>query len=425
MSVFDMHKSGSWNYRPVFFLAMVSFLFFLYWASQSEIDQFVRGQGRVITPGKNKNIQHLEGGILADILVREGQQVKTGDVLFILSNQSAESDLQETRVQINALTLRLARLDAEKEREETVNFPKEIADTVPSLVINELALFKSRTNQRDDQIQALEEKANQKRLKLVELKTQFEDLSKELGIAQEQFRINQRLLKSGAVSETRYLDSKSKVSNFNTRLSLVRKKIPITEAELAENEANIQEALRKHESEVLDEISNVKVEMQQLDERIKMHFDKVNRTAILSPDDGEIVTIYYNTIGGTIRSGDVIAELAPSDKELIVEARISTSDRGKLWVGLPANIKITAYDYSIYGSLEGRVEAISADSLLDEQGRSYYRVRISLKQQQIREGLPIRAGMQTEVNVLTGKKKVMDIILNPLKRSFDNALGAT
>ncbi len=425
MTVFDMHKSGSWNYRPVFFLCMVSFLLFIFWATQSEIDQFVRGQGRVITPGKNKNIQHLEGGILADILVKEGQIVKKGDVLFVLSNQSAESDLQETRIQVQSTQLRLARLEAELEQKDTVNFPEELAEKFPSLVINELALFKSRLSRRNEQIQALEEQANQKRLKLVELKTQYEDLDKELSIAQEQFRINQKLLQSGAVSETRYLDSKSKVSNFNTRLSSVRKKIPISEAELAETEANIQETFRKHETEVLDEISEVKVQIQQLEERIKSQLDKVQRTAILAPDDGEIVTIYYNTIGGTIRSGDVIAELAPSNKELIVEARISTADRGKLWEGLPANIKITAYDYSVYGSLEGRVEAISADSIMDEQGRSYYRVRISLKQQQISEGMPVRAGMQTEVNILTGKKKVLDIILNPLKRSLDNALGAT
>jgi|TARA_R110002126_G_scaffold13118_3_gene56845 HlyD family secretion protein/adhesin transport system membrane fusion protein len=425
MSVFDMHKSGSWNYRPVFFLAMLSFILCLVWASQSEIDQYVRGQGRVITPGKNKNIQHLEGGILADILVHEGQDVKKGDVLFVVSNITAESELKESRVHIDALQLRLARLAAELKMEDTVNFPKEIADKVPSLVINELALFQSRLDRRQEQIQGLEEKSNQKRLRLVELKTQFQDLSKELHITQEQFRINQRLLKSGAISETRYLDSKSKVSNFNTRLSSVRKKIPIIDAELSEFEANIQEALSKHESEVLDEISTVKVEIQQLQERMKLYLDKVQRTAILAPDDGEIVTVYYNTIGGTIRSGDVIAELAPANKELIVEAKISTSDRGKLWVGLPANIKITAYDYSIYGSVEGRVEAISADSLVDENGRNYYRVRISLKEQQLRVDMPIRAGMQTEVNVLTGKKKVMDIILNPLKRSFDTALGAT
>lgn len=425
MTVFDMHKSGSWNYRPVFFLCMVSFLLFIFWATQSEIDQFVRGQGRVITPGNNKNIQHLEGGILADILVKEGQIVKRGDVLFVLSNQSAESDLQETRIQMQTTQLRLARLEAELEQNDTVNFPEDLAEKFPSLIINELALFKSRLSRRNEQIQALEEQANQKRLKLVELKTQYEDLDKELSIAQEQFRINQKLLQSGAVSETRYLDSKSKVSNFNTRLSSVRKKIPISEAELAETEANIQETFRKHETEVLDEISEVKVQIQQMEERIKSQLDKVQRTAILAPDDGEIVTIYYNTIGGTIRSGDVIAELAPSNKELIVEARISTADRGKLWEGLPANIKITAYDYSVYGSLEGRVEAISADSIMDEQGRSYYRVRISLKQQQISEGMPVRAGMQTEVNILTGKKKVLDIILNPLKRSLDNALGAT
>ncbi|MAH05879.1 MAG: hypothetical protein CL561_10005 [Alphaproteobacteria bacterium] len=425
MTVFDMHKSGSWNYRPVFFLCMLSFLLFLIWATQSEVDQFVRGQGRVITPGKNKNIQHLEGGILADILIKEGQMVKKGDVLFILSNQSAESDLQETRIQIESQQLRLARLEAELLMKDTVNFPEDIAEKLPSLVVNELALFKSRLSRRNEQLQALEEQANQKRLKLVELKTQYEDLSKELSIAQEQFRINQKLLRSGAISETRYLDSKSKVSNFNTRLSSVRKKIPISEAELAETEANIQETIRKHETEVLDEISEVKVQIQQLEERIKSQLDKVQRTAILAPDEGEIVTIYYNTIGGTIRSGDVIAELAPSDKELIVEARISTADRGKLWEGLPANIKITAYDYSVYGSLEGRIESISADTILDEQGRNYYRVRISLKQQQIGEGMPVRAGMQTEVNILTGKKKVLDIILNPLKRSMDNALGAT
>tara|TARA_R110002124_G_scaffold64985_2_gene178014 strand:+ start:845819 stop:847096 length:1278 start_codon:yes stop_codon:yes gene_type:complete len=425
MSVFDLHKSASWNYRPVFFLAMLSFILFLVWASQSEVDQYVRGQGRVITPGKNKNIQHYEGGILTDILVREGQHVSSGDVLFMVTNQSAESDLEETYVRINALQLRMARLNAERMAQDTINFPGDIAKKMPSLVTNEMALFQSNKRQRGDQINGLEEKANQKKLKLIDLKTQYEDLTKEMNIAQKQFRINQRLLKSGAVSETRYLDSKSKVSNFNTRLSSIRQKIPITEAELKEFEANIQETMRKNEGEVLDEISNVKVEIQQLEERIKTQFDKVKRTAILSPDDGEIVTVYYNTIGGTIRSGDVIAELAPTDKELIVEARISTSDRGKLWVGLAANIKITAYDYSIYGSLEGRVEAISADSLLDENGRSYYRVRISLSQQQIRENMPIRAGMQTEVNILTGKKRVMDIILNPLKRNFDNALGAT
>ena len=179
MTVFDMHKSGSWNYRPVFFLCMLSFLLFLFWATQSEIDQFVRGQGRVITPGKNKNIQHLEGGILADILVREGQIVKKGDVLFVLSNQSAESDLQETRIQVQSQQLRLARLEAELEKKDTVNFPEDLADKFPSLVINELALFKSRLSRRNEQIQALEEQANQKRLKLVELKTQYEDLDKE------------------------------------------------------------------------------------------------------------------------------------------------------------------------------------------------------------------------------------------------------
>ena len=179
MTVFDMHKSGSWNYRPVFFLCMLSFLLFLIWATQSEVDQFVRGQGRVITPGKNKNIQHLEGGILADILIKEGQIVKKGDVLFILSNQSAESDLQETRIQIESQQLRLARLEAELLMKDTVNFPEDIAEKLPSLVVNELALFKSRLSRRNEQLQALEEQANQKRLKLVELKTQYEDLSKE------------------------------------------------------------------------------------------------------------------------------------------------------------------------------------------------------------------------------------------------------
>jgi multidrug efflux pump subunit AcrA (membrane-fusion protein) len=139
MSVFELHKAGSWNYRPVFFLAMLSFILFLVWASQSEVDQYVRGQGRVITPGKNKNIQHYEGGILTDILVREGQHVSQGDVLFMVTNQSAESDLEETYVRINALQLRMARLNAERLAKETVNFPGDIAQKMPSLVTNELA----------------------------------------------------------------------------------------------------------------------------------------------------------------------------------------------------------------------------------------------------------------------------------------------
>ncbi len=410
------------GHRWVLYGMVACLLAFLLWAHFSQIDLQVRGQGSIVPSGQAKVIQHLEGGVINAILITEGQKVEVAQPLFQISNQQAESDSSELRLQSVAARVQVARLDAELSGKPAPDFSSLAGEASAAMLDSERQLFQSRQRDYRAGLNVLGEQANQKQFRLDDLRTQYKNLNAELRVAGDQHAINDKLRAAGAISETRYLQSKSVVQEFATRLGQVEKAIPVVQAELEEVRRRVNETEEKHKGEILEDMKKAQLALAQLQERSKTPADKVRRTSVTSPIRGVINRLYLNTVGGVVKPGDKLAEIIPLDDTLIVEARVPTKDRGLIWNGLPALVKISAYDYAIYGGISGKLTDISADTISDERGTPFYRVRVALDRNKMADNLPLFPGMTAEVNILSGKSSIWDALMRPLWRVRENAL---
>jgi len=410
------------TYRFLLLLVASCLCAFFAWAGISEIDQQVRGSGKIIPSGKVRSIQHLEDGIVREILVKEGQTVQAGDSLFQLINTKAEADMKEINVGLSALLIKQIRLQAELKDQEGFSVPGSLAQNNEGIVKAEKDLFKARRAEFVEKANGLKKRMKQKVLKLDDNEANIANLEKERAISQEQLAIKRKLRDSGAISRSQYLEEESKVKNFNTRISSVRKEIPITKSEISEIVNLLEETRQKRRSDIVEELNGVNVDIKKLQERIVTFSDAVNRTSIQAPINGVINKLHVNTIGGVVQSGQVLAEIIPLEETLIVEGKIATKDRGKIWEGLPVAAKITAYESSIYGSMNGTLTYISADSFTDNQGTSYYQVRATLDNSALSEDKPVFSGMSVDLNILASKISVLHAIMRPLTSIRENAL---
>lgn len=418
-----LNDEGNFSrYRWYLWLGILCVATFFLWASLTKINLHVRGPGKVIPSGKVRLIQHLEGGIINEIFVKEGQVVEAGDSLFHLANTRAESDMKEIQVALTALHIKRIRLQAERDDSAQLVYNDEVMAKHPSYVLSETQIFQSRKAELSEKVKGLEKRMSQKVLKLDELETNVANLEDEMKNAQEQLEIRKKLLRTGAISRSQYLETDSEVRNFKTRISKIRKEIPITKSELSEIVNVLGETKQKWRSQIVEEIGQINVDIQKLEERIKTFNDAVQRKDVESPINGIVKKVHINTIGGVIRPGQIIAEIIPVQETLIVEANVSTEDRGKIWVGLPVIAKITAYDYSMYGGIKGELTYISADSFIDNQNKQYYQIRVELKKSQIAEGKPIFPGMAVDVNILANEISILNSILRPIYQIRENAL---
>jgi membrane fusion protein, adhesin transport system len=418
----DTHEK-SWQYRPLFWALVVFLVFFTFWASTTEIDQHVRGTGKIIPAGKTRVIQHLEGGIITDILVSEGEKIESGQVLFHIANKGAEAELSELGIAVTSLELRKIRLQAERnENTQTVEFPEKLEKLHPVIAESERKIFEARQAEINEKIDGLEKRMRQKVLKLDELNTNIKNLRQELSVAREQLDIKTQLRKTGAISRSQYLETESEVKNFNTRIAKVEKEIPITKSELGEIINLLEETKQNWQSKIAEDINSINIDLRKIEERIAALSDEVNRTAVVSPVNGVVNKLNFNTIGGVVQPGAPIAEIIPLEETLILEGRISTNDRGKIWPGLPVVAKITAYDYTIYGGIDGVLTYISADSFIDKQNQEYYQVRVTLQTEKMSEDKPVFPGMTAEMSILAGKVSVMHALLKPIFNIRENAL---
>lgn len=413
---------NAWSYRPVFIVGTCFMVCFLLWASLTQIHEQVRATGRVIPSGKTRLIQHLEGGIINEILVHEGKNIKSGDVLFYIENTRAQSEQQELNIALDAFAIKQKRLQAELNEDKTLEYDKDTLDKYPDIVRSEIDLFNARTSEFSENIDGLEKRMRQKVYKLDDLNSNVQNLSKELEIAQEQMDIKVELRKKGAVSKSQYLDAVSNVRDFETRISKIKKEIPIVKSEISELTNLLEERRQKRFSEVGTELSEVKLNIRKLTERMEALTDQINRTAIRSPVDGIVNKMYVNTIGGVIQPGGELAEIIPLNENLIVEGRITTDDRGKIWPGLPVVAQITAYDYTLYGGIDGELTYISANSFVDNQGVEFYQIKVSLNSTDLGKDMPIYPGMTADINIIAGKISVLHSILKPIWNIRNNAL---
>lgn len=408
-------------------LLLVSFflLVFFSWAGTTEIDQQVRGIGKIIPAGKARKIQHLENAIIDNIFISEGQVVRVGDPLFQLANTKAEADMQEIAITLESLQVKKKRLQAEL-NQTSIQDLKDLLNTAANknlrLINSEINLYEARKIELDQKLNGLKKRMKQKALKLNDLQSNVSNLKKERETSKEQLDIKRRLRQKGAISHSQYLEIESTVQNFNTRISKVESEIPITKTEISEILNLLEENKQNWRSKVIEELGDTNTDINQLQQRITTFSDAVSRTEIQSPVNGIVNKINFNTKGGVVQSGQVLAEIIPVEEVLLVEGKISLEDRGKIWVGQKAVVKITAYDYSIYGGIDGEVTHISADSFANNEGGEYYEIRITLSKDKMPEDYLIFPGMSVEINIMANKVSVLHSILRPFLKIRENAL---
>ena len=412
----------SWNHRVVTWPIMLFTAVFIVWASVSEIDESVHGEGSVVPSGQTKVIQHLEGGIIQEKFVKEGDVVKKDQALFKLSQAFFLSDKQEKEIELYALFAEEARLQAEIDEKEKVEFDKKYRDKIPHIIKNELSVFDVNRRSFNEELSILQETVSKKRYEITEMTNKLTNLRTELKIAKENVSIQESLVKQGASSRQMYLQALATKQNFITQTESLQNSIPIINEELQEAQKKYENFKSKEHAKQLKELREIRINISKLLKRSEANSDREVRKTILSPVYGTIKKIHFNTIGGIVKPGDPVVEITPIGDSLMIVGQIKTSDRARVWVGQSVSVSISAFDFSRYGALEGTLVAISPDSFTDNKGISYYEVKIKTDKASFSETEVVLPGMSAEINILTGKKTIMEYILKPLKDIKQNAL---
>lgn len=415
------YQDEDWNYKLIIYPMMLLVIVFFIWATFSEIDEVVKGEGRVIPSGQTKILQHFEGGIITKIEVRQGDSVKKGDILYRLKNDYFMADLKSQELEIMALKAKAMRLDA-LINNVALHYSKKFIETMNDIIENELQIFQEENANLRRKLGMSQDQLKQKTLKLDELITKSYNIDIELKLASENMEIQEALLKKNVVSRKNYLTELSRKQKLVTDIQEIRCSIPIAEQEIKEAEKKVKSVNSEMLSKNLKQLSKVKLNIKQIEEKYKASLDRDLRKDIISPVNGVVNKLYFNTTNGIIKPGDNIAEITPVEDKLVIEAKIKSSDRAQIWSGQMVSIEITAYDFSKYGLLEGKIISIAPDSTEDKLGNVYYLTKVKADQLGFDEKSQILPGMVARINILTGKKTVLKYLIKPLKDIAQNSL---
>jgi len=390
------------------------------WMALAQVDRVVHAEGRVVPAGKAQIVQHLEGGIVSSLVVHEGSLVKKGDLLVVIGDTRADSQLGERMIKIASLRARAARLKAEAEGGGRPAF-KQGTEYDVSAQGAEQALFVARRQKLAQETEVFQEQVRQKTAEISESESRRKSLGAELEIARHQLSIITELVAKNAASKLEVLEAQGRVQRLLTQIGDAESALPRLRAAIHEAEAKRGEALARFRSEARAELSTVQMDIDSAGEGLRAESDRVTRTDIRAPVNGIVNRIYINTIGGVVKAGEPIMELTPTDERVVIEAQVRPNDRAELRSDLPANIKVGAYDFGIYGTLRGRLTEVSADTVSDERGNRYYRVGLEVDAipSSYRDN-PIMPGMPVTADIVTGRRTVLQYVLSPLSRfSYD------
>ncbi|MBV5277641.1 MAG: HlyD family type I secretion periplasmic adaptor subunit [Campylobacteraceae bacterium] len=409
-----------WNYYLTVVPIGLFFLIFFIWATFSQIDEAVTGNGKVVPSGQAKILQHMEGGIVAEILVKEGDTVRSDQPIYKLSQAFFTADLKGKDLDMVSLQAKEERLMSLIE-DTNLSFDKELIEKYPQIVENEMQIFYSEKLNSSERINAVIQKAEQKQYEIKELEAREKNLQLELEMAKENVNINEQLMKSGAGSRKEYLFEMSKKQNLITQIDEVKNKIPSMQGKYKEAIFELGSIRSDIKSKQLNELKDVRLKLSQLLQQSEASVDRTKRLVITSPVNGIVNVLYFHTMGGTIKPGDKVAEITPLEEGFMIEANIKASDRGRIWIGQKANIEITAYEYVKYGMIEGELVSISPDSFTNQKGEVFYAIKVKSFKDNLGQNLPIMPGMEASIHIITGKRTVLEYILLPFKRIGKNA----
>lgn len=417
----------------VFLVVTLIFTGAIVWAAFSEIDELARGNGKVIPSDKIQRVQSLDGGIISEILVKEGEIVKKDTPLMKIDTTRFQATLEESKQEYLALLAVRERLRVEssidvRKKLPKLKFSKEVISDTSRYDKLEKKLLNNRYQELKSSVDVLKTQLGQKRQELREIKNTIKNLKKSFALIKEQRRTIQKLVNRGVKSNFDLLNIEKEYTDVSGNLEAAL--LSVRRSELAISEANnrISERLNSFRATASDELQQTVSMINKFEARLVGDEDKVAKTTILSPVDGIIKQLNFNTIGGVVQSGMDLVEIVPQSDVLLVEAKIDPKDIAFINPSQKAIVKITAYDFSIYGGLDGKIVEISADSIVDKESKdakSYYRVLVKTEKNYLeRNGnkLPIIPGMIASVDIITGKKTILDFILKPILKVKQNSL---
>ncbi|CAK7037386.1 MAG: hypothetical protein DELT_00625 [Desulfovibrio sp.] len=407
------------------FAVFIFFAVFLLWANWATLDEITRGMGQVIPSQRTQEIQNLEGGILEAMYVREGQVVNENQPLAKLSPRILEASLREAQNKMRENDIAILRLRAETEGKEP-QFPEDIQQNYPAIVAAETAAFLARKAQFESEASAIEAQVEQRNIEVEEALAKKQQIEENLRITIQRRDMVLPLVEKGIYSRLDYLQIVQQIAGLNGDLKTVLQTIERSRSAVSEAQRRLTSRQTEIVAVATDEMNKRRSENASLRENIVAIQDRLTRTEMLSPMRGTVKRILINTVGGVIKPGETLLELVPLDDTLVVEARIRPTDIGFINPNQKAMIKLTAYDFSIYGGLEGYVEDISADTIEDKKGEPYYQVKLRTKKKGMTapdgKDLPIIPGMQASVDIITGEKTVLDYLLKPITKARRNAM---
>ncbi|EJM70478.1 HlyD family type I secretion periplasmic adaptor subunit [Pseudomonas sp. GM55] len=401
------------------------FVFLMLWANFAVIDEVTKGDGKAIPSSKIQKIQNLEGGIVAELFVKEGQIVEAGAPLIRLDDTRFASNVGETEADRLSMLLRVERLSAEVE-DRPLNFPEDVLKAVPGQAKSEESLYISRRQQLHDEIGGLQEQLIQRQQELREFTSKQAQYRQQLGFQRQEINMSEPLVAQGAVSPVEVLRLRRAEAETRGQLDATTLAIPRAESAIKEVQRKVDETRGKFRSEALTQLNEARTDLNKAEATGKALEDRVSRTLVTSPVRGIVNKLLVNTIGGVIQPGSDLVEIVPLDDTLLVEAKIRPQDIAFLHPGQEATVKFTAYDYTIYGGLKAKLEQIGADTITDEDKKTtYYVIKLRTERSHLgtdEKPLLIIPGMVASVDIITGKKTVLSYLLKPIIRARAEAL---
>jgi adhesin transport system membrane fusion protein len=409
--------------RKLILIIFVFFIFAIYWAANAQVDEITKGDGKVISSKQLQKLQSLEGGIVSEVLISSGDRISKDDVLLVIDDTKFKSNLEEIRKKLLILEAQKESFSSEL-KDEPLVFSADLINEIPVITQQEMDFFATREKEKESIELTYKNRIEKLDNNFAEFSGKADNLRKNLKLAEEELEIYRSLQNKDLVSKVELIALEKELNNIEGQLF---------EAEIKAQQIETlkTEALNERDSSNLsmrnkaqEKLNSTLAEIEILEQSEVVALDRVDRTLIRSPVNGIVQRVLANTISSVIQPGEDLIEIVPIDDALLIEAKIRPVDIGFLSPGQDVIVKFSAYDYAIYGGLKGNLEYISADTVVDRD-ESYYLIKVRTDVNYIeleKERLEIIPGMTASVNIITGKKTVLDYLLKPVLRAKHNSM---
>lgn len=409
----------------LFLVMALFFVLFIIWASVGRLDIVSMAQGQVIPSTRVRTVQHLEGGIVREILINEGQVVSAGQPLIVLEQVVSDTFFEEVQSRIISLRLDLVRLEALSENKEEPDFPKDLRENHSQLVERSRSHFLALKDAHLSNMFSQQELIRQREHQVREIITRRENARENLELLQEQIALSRELLEENLTTRYKHLSYLREESALKSRIEEDGAALEAARAALSEARANLNKIRTAHHKDIENQLKKSRQDLEEIQQRQRRHADSLERTVLRAPVDGVVKTLYVTTVGGVVRSGMDVVEIVPAGDKLVIEAMLPVGDIGYVHENQEATVRLASRESIIFGKLQGKVVHVAPDTTVTQEGSAYYAVRIETEKDRFENNhmeYRLYPGMIMQVAIHTGSRTVLQYVLDPLMGTMSGVL---